>query len=65
MKVNMKINLNYFRDSFIMPEKSPKEHLLRRGVGEVLWCYEDENSQVLKIFILFFYKLQKHKNNLL
>ena len=39
---------NSYRDSFIRPEKRPKEHLLRRGYGEVLWCYEDENSQVLK-----------------
>ena len=35
-----------FRDSFISTEKRPKEHLLKRGISEVLWCYEDENSQV-------------------
>ncbi|CAB4006387.1 Hypothetical predicted protein, partial [Paramuricea clavata] len=47
-------------DSFVSAENMPKDHLLRR---EVLWCYEDENSQptpemYLRAYSLYNYKLK-------
>ena len=40
------------RDSFIDEKLKPKHRVVKASVLDFLWSYEDENSQVICIFIL-------------